>query len=429
MHDFNIWYTLLTLVVIMGALQGTTAFLILVERKIAGWVQDRIGPNRVGPKGLFQPLADGLKFLLKEEMIPGYVDKVLFLLAPCIAMGVAMFAFAVVPFGPVEPPPRMTVMKKNHVTLEQAAVIAQKADGERTATEKAIVEEYGRYQAYRGSYQFVIAPGVDIGIVFIFAISSLAVYGVILGGWSANNKYSFLGALRSSAQIISYEIPLGLSVLGIFLMSGSLNLERIIWQQIPAGGTEATDGMWYVFVQPLAFVIFLVSAFAETNRLPFDLPEAEQELVGGYHTEYSAFKFGMFFLGEYTHMITTSFLMVILFFGGWHFPFIATADSFWLIKLAVFGAKMAGFIVFYMLVRWTIPRFRFDQLMGLAWKVMIPLALVNLVLVMVVKQLNLSLWWLLPLSLAALVGSAAFAVGGPSKPARRREAGELALTQ
>src|SRR5262245_2471190 len=359
MHEFNLLYTLITIAVVFGVLQGTAGFLVYLERKVCAWMQDRIGPNRVGPYGLLQVLADGLKFVLKEEFVPKTADKVLFILAPCIALSTAMLSFAVVPFGATDP-----------------------HDG----------------------YQFVIAPHVDIGILFIFAISSLAVYGIILGGWASNNKYSMLGGLRSSAQIISYEIPLGLSILGVVLMTGSLNLEKIIWRQAE-GGLFA----WNIFFQPLAFLLFMISAFAECNRLPFDLPESEQELIGGYHTEYNAFKLAFFFLGEYIHMVTTSFLMVILFFGGWHFPLIAGPDAHWLLKLIVFAGKVSMMILFYMVVRWTLPRFRFDQLMGLAWKVLIPLALVNLVLVMFVKQFDLSVWLLLPASIVTLIGAAAIA--------------------
>jgi NADH-quinone oxidoreductase subunit H len=372
MHDFNLWHTLLTILVVFGALQGTAGFLVYVERKICAYMQNRIGPNRVGPAGLFQSIADVLKFLLKEEIVPARVDKPLFILAPCLAVGTAMLSFAVVPFGATDNPTG---------------------------------------DAYRSSYQFMIAPGIDIGILFIFAISSLAVYGIIVGGWASNNKYSLLGALRSSAQIISYEIPLGLSVLGVILIAGSLNLETIIWQQAEQGILG-----WNIFYQPLAFLLFMVSAFAECNRLPFDLPETEQELVGGYHTEYNAWKLACFFLGEYTHMMTTSFLMVILFFGGWHFPFLADAGAHWLPKLIVLAGKVGVMILFYMFVRWTIPRFRFDQLMGLAWKVLIPLALINLVLVMVVKEYDWSLWWLLPASLGALIGAGAIATAPAKRP-------------
>lgn len=368
MHDFSFWPTVLTILVVFGVIQGTAAFLVYVERKICAFMQMRIGPNRVGPKGLFQSLADGIKFLVKEETLPAYADKFLFILAPAIALTTAMLSFAVVPFGATDDPSS---------------------------------------ERYAAAYQFVIAPGIDIGILFIFAVSSLTVYGIILGGWASNNKYSLLGGLRSSAQIISYEIPLGLSILGVVLFAGSLNLERIIWSQTSEG--------WYIFYQPLAFLLFMISSFAECNRLPFDLPETEQELVGGYHTEYNAWKLLFFFLGEYTHMVTTSFLMVILFLGGWHLPWIAGADSHWLLKLIVFAGKVTVFILFYMLIRWTIPRFRFDQLMGLAWKVLIPLALVNLVLVMVVKEFRLSLWWLLPASIAALLGAGVMAAAPPAR--------------
>jgi NADH-quinone oxidoreductase subunit H len=394
MHEFNLWYTLLTIVAVFGALQGTGGFLVYVERKICAYMQDRIGPNRVGPYGLFQVVADGLKFILKEEFIPKNADTVLFILAPCIAITTAMLAFAVVPFGATEPAPQPPP------PLSAAASPVQREE-----YQKQVSAYQTQAELYKTSYQFVIAPNVDIGIVFIFAVSSLTVYGIILGGWASNNKYSMLGGLRSSAQIISYEIPLGLSILGVVLMTGSLNLERIIWHQAEGGFLS-----WNIFFQPLAFLLFMTSTFAECNRLPFDLPESEQELIGGYHTEYNAFKLAFFFIGEYTHMVTTSFLMVILFFGGWHFPWLAETDAHWLIKLIVIGGKVALMIVFYMLVRWTLPRFRFDQLMGLAWKVLIPLALINLVFVTFVKEFNASPWWLLPASIAALVACGAFAV-------------------
>ncbi len=360
--------TIITIVVVFASLQGIAAGLVYVERKVCAYMQNRVGPNRVGPVGLLQILADGLKFIMKEEFVPKYADKVLFVVAPAIGMVAAMLSFAVVPFG---------------------------------ATDNS------------GGYQFIIAKNIDIGILFIFAVSSLTVYGIILGGWASNNKYSLLGGLRSSAQIISYEIPLGLSILGVVLISGSLNLERILWHQT----TGIMD--WNIWYQPLAFLLFMVSAFAECNRLPFDLPETEQELVGGYHTEYNAMKLAFFLLGEYVHMITTSFLMVILFFGGWHFPWIAEPNSWAIVKLLVVLTKVAFFIVFYMLIRWTIPRFRFDQLMALAWKVFIPMALVNLVAVMFVKEFEQSLWILTGVSLAVLLG-AGLIVAQP--PARERKA-------
>jgi NADH-quinone oxidoreductase subunit H len=435
MHEFSLWQSILTVLIIFGVLQGICALLIYLERKVSAWVQDRIGPNRVGPAGLLQPVADGLKFLFKEDIIPGHVKKFLFLLAPCVALTTAMLAFSVVPFGPVEVPapvrpveplqPQAPAVKsdakawerykrdtdgfkENYRQYEKALAVYQK--------KQAVYEQV--VQDYPHRYQFIIAPNVDIGILFVFAVSSLAVYGIILGGWSANNKYSMLGALRSSAQIISYEIPLGLSILGVVMLTGSLNLEQIIWNQAAYSSTGGTP-IWYVVYQPLAFLIFMISAFAETNRLPFDLPEAEQELIGGYHTEYSAMKFAMFFLGEYTHMITTSFLMVVLFFGGWHFPWIAEAGAPWIVQLIVFLVKMSLFILWYMLIRWTLPRFRYDQLMALAWKVMIPLALINLVGVMVVLEIRARTgadwlpWLLLPFSLLVLLGMGFFVAKPP----------------
>jgi NADH-quinone oxidoreductase subunit H len=321
---------------------GAVSYLIYVERKVAAFAQDRIGPNRCGrefavPFGLLQPLADGAKMLLKEGVVPSYVNKPLYLLAPLIAFIAALIAFAVVPFGPA------------------------------------------------GADQLIdwqIAPNTDIGIVYIFAVGSLAVYGVILAGWASNNKYAFIGGLRSSAQLISYEIPLGLSVMGTILWTGSLDLTTIInWQD---------HHVWGIIASPIGFVIFLVSAFAETNRLPFDLPESEQELVGGFHTEYSGIKFGLFFLGEYVHVITVSFLTVILFFGGWDFPFLDQNQAgFWsaLAKVVVIMIKVTMVILFIMWVRWTLPRFRYDQLMDLAWKSLIPLALVNLVVTAALVQL------------------------------------------
>jgi len=366
--------TAITIVGVLAVVLGLVAYLILAERKVSAWVQDRVGPNRVGPGGLLQPIADGGKMFLKEDIIPSHVDRVFYLLAPSIALATALLALAVVPFGSTVAPP-----------APQASV---------AAFDQAQTD-------YRSHYSFAIAPGLDVGILYVFAIGSLAVYGIILGGWSANSKYSLLGALRSSAQIISYEIPLGMSVLGVVLLVGSLNLEAIIaWQTQPGH-------YWFVVYQPLAFLLFLTAVFAECNRLPFDLPEAEQELVGGYHTEYSSLKFGMFFLGEYTHMITTSFLMSILFFGGWTLLGIENLLGEHgigpaILKLVILCGKMGLFIVFFLLVRWTIPRFRFDQLMNLAWKVMIPLSIINLVAVIFVGQFGWSKWLLPPVSIGLI---------------------------
>lgn len=355
MTPFNPIATIITIIVVLVIVLHVVAYLILVERKVSAWIQDRQGPNRVGPWGLLQPIVDGAKMLLKEDITPTHVDKIFFILAPMIAAGTALLGFAVIPFGPTDP-------------------------------------------AHPEHYHFVIAPGVDIGILWTFSISSLAVYGIILGGWSSNSKYSMLGALRSSAQIISYEIPLGLSILGVVLYSGSLNLEKIIaWQ---------TQHGWNVIYQPLAFLMFLTSIFAECNRLPFDLPEAEQELVGGYHTEYSSIKFGLFFLGEYTHMITTSFLVSIMFFGGWHLPFGLTSGDGWfftIMKLISIIGKASFFIVFFVIIRWTLPRFRFDQLMSIAWRLLIPLAVVHLVCVMTIREFNAPLISLTGMSIVLLI--------------------------
>ncbi|WP_435018956.1 NADH-quinone oxidoreductase subunit NuoH [Tundrisphaera sp. TA3] len=328
---------------VVGISQGTVAYLILVERKIAAWAQDRIGPNRVGPFGLIQPLVDGAKMILKEDVTPKYVSTPVYILAPAIAIIAAMIGFAVVPFGPVG------------ASAPILPFLDRRLD-------------------------FQIAPNVDIGILYILSIGSLGVYGVILAGWASNSKYSFIGGLRSSAQLISYEIPLGMSILGMVLLAGSLDLNAIVnWQD---------RHVWGVFAQPIGFLLFLIAGFAETNRLPFDLPESEQELVGGFHTEYSAMKFGMFFLGEYLHVITVSFLITILFLGGWDLPFLLDQNQTgWipaLAKVAVVCGKVGFLIIFIMWIRWTLPRFRYDTLMDLAWKRMIPLALVNLTLTAII---------------------------------------------
>jgi NADH-quinone oxidoreductase subunit H len=346
----------IVIVCLMGGVLTVVGYLTLAERKVSAWIQDRIGPNRVGPAGLLQPLADGGKFFLKEEVIPAHVDKVFYLLAPAVAVITSLLAIAVVPFGGTVAPP----------------------------APQPTVEAFEVAQAeYRSHFSFVMAPGIDVGILYVFALGSLAVYGVILAGWSANSKYSLLGALRSSAQIISYEIPLGLSVLGAFLIVGSLNLEAIdAWQ--------ARHQTWLVFVQPLAFLLFMVSAYAEGSRLPFDLPEAEQELVGGYHTEYSSMKLGLMLMAEYVHLVTAGFIVSILFWGGASFfgleQLVTDPVGSAVLKAAILIGKMLVYCGVALLVRWTIPRFRFDQLMNIAWKVMIPLALLNLLCVMVVKQ-------------------------------------------
>ncbi len=337
------YWSLFLLFNLFGLIQVACGLCILAERKISAYIQDRHGPNRVGWLGLFQPLADGVKFILKEDITPNHVDKPLFLLAPVMAMGVAFLGFLIIPWtGPFYWP---------WMAEGAAPLIGQ-------------------------------IVSIDIGFLYLLAVGSLSVYGVVLAGYASNNKYAFYGGMRATAQMLSYEIPIGLGLLVLLMMHGSLRLEDIVADQTRMGDT------WTVLLQPLVFLMLLIASFAEANRLPFDLAECEQELVGGFHTEYSAMKFSMFFLGEYAHMITSSALLVALFFGGGSlFPFVAwplggVADDGtqiavpWWMMLAQFGifwAKVAAFIVLFMVVRWTIPRFRYDQLMRLAWKGLIPL--------------------------------------------------------
>jgi NADH-quinone oxidoreductase subunit H len=329
------WFSALLAVVLSQVIMGVVAYCIYFERKISAWIQDRVGPNRVGPLGLLQPIADGAKFLFKEDIIPANVDKPLFLIAPCIAFVLAMIGFVVLPWG-------------GHVDINGdgiADVAAQVAD-----------------------------PG--IGLLYLLGVGSLGVYGVVLGGWANNNKYAFFAAMRSTAQMLSYEIPMGLCIFVVVMMVGALRLEDIVLFQIGDGH------LWNIVHHPIAFFILLITIFAETNRTPFDLAEAEQELVGGYHTEYGALKFGMFFLGEYAHMITGSAFIAILFLGGWHLPYVPGLQPddvsivAMLLKMFVLGLKIVGFLFLFMWVRWTLPRFRFDQLMRLSWKGLLPISLI-----------------------------------------------------
>ena len=338
---------------LVGGLMTAAAYLVLLERWIAAWVQDRRGPNRVGIPltkirlfGLGQPLADGLKIILKEDFTPQHVDKVLYTAAPLVILAASLAIFAAIPFGSVLPPLNIPGLPD--------------------------------------PVPFLVAPGLDVGVLWVFALSSIAVYGVLLGGWASNSKYSFLGGLRSSAQLLAYEIPLGLGLLGVVLAAGSLKLDAIM-------NAQAESGIWYVFAQPLGFLVFMVASFAEAARLPFDLPEAEQELVGGYHTEYSGIRLLLFLVAEFLHMITAAFLIVILFLGGWHLWGVTGSgqEVTWLgaaLRCGVLSAKILAVIVFFMLVRWSWPRFRFDQLMNLAWKVMLPLGIANLVVVATVEE-------------------------------------------
>ncbi len=326
--SFGVWLaaTLVKMLVIFTVYLVTVALLTLAERKVAAWMQGRLGPNRVGPGGLLQPAADGLKNFMKEETIPGRANAALFVLAPAMAFTPAMLTWAVLPFG-------------------------------------------APWDSPWGRISMALAP-LPIGFLWILAISSLGVYGIVLAGWSSNNKYSFLGGLRSSAQMVSYEIAMGMSTIPVLILAGNVAIDQIIGQQASMG--------WNVLNATLAFFVFMVAAFAETNRLPFDLPEAESELVAGYHSEYSAMKFSMFFIAEYANMMTASALMAVLFFGGWDIPF-----TLWdnlaphtglktLLTGVFFFAKILFFVFVFMWVRWTLPRFRYDQLMSLGWKVLLP---------------------------------------------------------
>jgi len=303
------------------------AYMTLLERRLLGKFQVRYGPNRVGPFGLLQPLADGLKLVFKESFMPAHVDVIVYWLAPAISMVTALFVYAVIPFGP-------------EVMLFGQRVPLRLAD-------------------------------VNVGILLVLATSSVGVYGIILGGWSSNNKYSLLGSLRSSAQLISYELALGLAVISVVLTAGSLSLVSIV---------EAQRRVWFVALQPLGFLIFLIAAVAETNRAPFDLPEAEQELIAGYQTEYGGFKFAMFYIGEYVAIVTMSALMTTLFWGGWWGPVLP--GPVW------FVLKTLAFVFVFIWLRATLPRVRHDQLMALGWKVLVPLGLLNLVVTAVIVVLR-----------------------------------------
>lgn len=329
---------LLTKIIVVIAVNFIVLMIMeLAERRVSAFIQDRLGPNRVGPQGLLQPVADGIKFFFKEEVVPTGADKWLYTFAPLLVLIPALMTFAAVPFG-------------------------------------ATLEVMGRPIPLQ-------IVDLNVGILYIFALVSLGVYGVVIGGWASNSKYPFMGGLRASAQMISYELSLGMSIIGIVMITGSLRLSSIVDYQ--AGMLFGFLPRWNIFLQPIAFVTFLVAAFAETNRLPFDLAEAEPELVGGYHTEYSSMKFAMFFMGEYIALITTSAVLATLFLGGWDFPWVNEAAlGIWgvLLSIIAFGLKTWFFLFLFLWVRWTIPRFRYDQLMRIGWKVLIPLALLNIVL-------------------------------------------------
>lgn len=310
---------------IFGGLMGSLAYLTWLERKLMARVQMRPGPTRVGPFGLLQPIADGLKFLFKEDVIPTEANRFLYILAPIISLVPAMVSFSVIPFGP----------------------------------------------------QLQIAD-LSVGLLFIFAVTSLGVYGIVIGGWASNSKYPLMGAMRSSAQMISYELSLTLSVVGVLMIANTLSLAELVTAQ--QGTWFGFIPRWNIFLQPVAFVVFFISAIAETNRLPFDLAESEQELVAGWHTEYSSMKFAMFMLAEYAAMITVSALATILFLGGWSGPMFGPWWLQMILPTVWFVGKISLFIFVYVLLRSTVPRFRYDQLMNFGWKFLLPLALANILI-------------------------------------------------
>ena len=312
--------------VVFTAMLTIVAYMTLMERKVLGHMQVRYGPNRVGPFGLLQPVADGIKLFFKEDIIVPFANRLIYIFAPTVIVITALMSYAVIPFG-------------DTVTL-----LGYKID--------------------------LVVADVNVGLLYLFAISSLGVYGVAMGGWASNNKYSLLGAIRASAQMISYELSLGLSIIGILMITGSLSMTKIV---------EAQSEIWFVCLQPLGFIIYLISAAAETNRTPFDLTECENELVAGYQTEYSSMKFGLYYLAEYAHILVVSSLAVTLFFGGWHGPFLPPVIWF-LIKVFIF-------IFVFIWIRATFPRLRYDQLMKFGWKILFPLSLLNIFLTAVVMTL------------------------------------------
>jgi NADH-quinone oxidoreductase subunit H len=357
-------------VAILLAFQGVlmiVAYTVLAERKVLGWIQGRIGPNRVGWWGVLQPFADLLKFIFKEDLVPDKSTKFVYYLAPIVALTCALMPIVVYPFGPrITDPIGWLAPYAAYVPLVGTYLV----DAINWITP----------QAY--NMPLTIAR-IDVGVLYVLGITSVGVYGIALAGWSSNNKYSLMGGLRSSAQMISYELAMGASVIGVVMLAGSLDLSEII------GAQTRSPFKWYIIPQFIGFIVFLISAFAETNRVPFDLPEAETELVAGFHTEYSALKFALFFMAEYVNMFTVSVMCTVLFLGGWYVPglsylFEPGSILYALASHIAFIGKICAFLFFYIWVRGTLPRFRFDQLMNFGWKFLLPLALANVILTIII---------------------------------------------
>jgi len=368
--------SMIVILVVLHLALGAAAYLILLERRLSAWVQDRCGPNRVGPMGLLQPIADGVKLFLKEDFMPRGVDRVLFILAPAFTAIPALIGFVIIPW----------------------AGLLELGDGRTVA---------------------IMGADINIGIIYLVATASLGVYGVGLGGWASNNKYSFIGGLRAAAQMISYEIPMGLALLCVILTAGTLLPMDIVRQQL--------DGQWFLIQQPLAAILFFICMLAEANRAPFDLAEAEQELVGGWHTEYSSMKWALFFLGEYVHVFVGAAFFAMLFLGGWSINPVTgwdlpVAGAWWmiLIQFGIVLAKVFLVVAFGMMIRWTLPRFRFDQLMKLAWEGMIPLGLVLLLMTSFFVYMGWTAWlWTGSLALLALIWFLLPALPRQANPNRR----------
>ena len=395
------WFSLILMAAIFGGIMTAVSYCILLERKMSAWMQDRYGPNRVGPMGLFQPIADGVKLLLKEDIIPGRVDRVLFVLAPFMTFVVALIGYAVIPWGGTFRWPWMP----------------------------------------EGEFLRCQVASIDVGLLYILAVGSMGVYGVVLGGWASNNKYAFYGGMRAAAQMLSYEVPMALVILVAILTVGHLQIgldEGLRYTALRLEGMVEVQAAtwWTVCYHPLAAVLLFITALAEANRAPFDLAECEQELIGGFHTEYSGMKWAMFFLGEYAHMITASAFMVAMFFGGYLLPdflpgaaWINTDASAaaMLVRIGVVGVKVALFICLYMAIRWTLPRFRFDQLMRLAWKAMVPMGIALVLLQVWIVYRELPQWYSLVgngavVAIVAMIGAVVQApVTGRQRSLMRRD--------